>query len=378
MVSRERLAETFLELVRIDSPSRQERDIADYLESRLRELGCTVEEDQTARAINGNAGNLIARLPGEGRPVMLGAHMDTVEPGRRVRPRVRDGVVTSSGDTILGGDDKAGIAAILEAVRVIQAGGEARPPLEIVFTVAEEVGLLGAKHLDFGRLRSRMGFILDSEGPPGQIIVRGPSQDRLVAVVIGQAAHAGICPEEGVNAIQAAARGIAGLRLGRIDAETTANIGVIRGGQATNIVPDRVTIEGETRSLDDAKRAAMTEEIIEGLKSGVRQSGAEIQTEVETLYQSFRLSPDAPVVALARRAMERLGITPRLDQSGGGSDANVFNAAGIPTANLSCGMQRVHSTAEFLRLDDLVASARLVLEIIRLGAANGASGFTEA
>jgi len=368
LVSRERLAESFLELVRIDSPSRRERDIADYLKSRLRELGCTVEEDGAGRAINGTAGNLIARLPGEGQAVMLGAHMDTVEPGTRIRPVVRDGVVTSAGDTVLGADDKAGIAAILEAVRVIQERGEARPPLEIVFTVAEEVGLLGAKHLECSRLRSRMGIILDSEGPPGQVIIRGPSQDRLVATVIGQAAHAGIAPEEGINAIHAAARGIAGLRLGRIDSETTANIGVIHGGLATNIVPDRVTIEGETRSLDDAKRAAMTEEIIKGLEEGVRQGGAEIQTEVETLYQSFRLSPDAPVVALVRRAMERLGITPRLDQSGGGSDANIFNAAGIPTANLSCGMQRVHSTDEFLRLDDLETSARLVLEIIRLSA----------
>lgn len=369
MVSRERLAESFLELVRIDSVSRQERDVADYLKSRLRELGCTVEEDDAARAINGSAGNLIARFPGKGPAILLGAHMDTVEPGRRIKPRVRDGVVTSAGDTILGSDDKAGIAAILEAVRVAEMTGLAHPPLEIVFTVAEEVGLLGAKHLDFSRLRARMGFVLDSDGSPGHAIIGAASQDRLAVTVIGRAVHAGINPENGINAIQAAARGIAGLRLGRIDPETTANIGTVRGGQATNIVPDRVIIEGEVRSLDDAKRAAITKEMCRGLQEGIQENGAEAKIEVETLYPSFQLSTDAPVIVLARRAIERLGIEPCLEQSGGGSDANIFNAAGVPTTNLSCGMQKVHSTEEFLRLDDLVDSARMVLEILRIGTA---------
>lgn len=368
MVSRDRLAELFLELVQIDSVSRNERMLAEYLTSRLEELGFAVYEDEAGRAIGGSAGNLVAHLPGKvdgAGSILFCAHMDTVEPGRRVKPRVKDGVVYSSGETILGADDKAGIAAILEAVRVVQEKGVKYPPIEVVFTVAEEVGLLGSKNLDTGLLKSGMGFVLDCDGSPGKIIVRAPSQDRIVARVHGRAAHAGINPEDGINAIQAASYGITCLRLGRIDDETTANIGVIRGGLATNIVPDRVDLEGETRSLVDAKRMAMTEEICRNLEEGVRRKGGRIEIAVETVYRAFKLDPDAPPVRLAMQAADQLGLKPYLEQSGGGSDANIFNAAGIPTANLACGMRKVHSTEECLELNDLVDTARLVLEIIK-------------
>ncbi len=367
MVNRKRLLATFLQLVQIDSPSFREREVADFVQNVLAELSLHVFEDQAARRINGQAGNLYARWPGTGAgpAILFCVHLDTVEPGRRVKPQVREGVVYGGGRTVLGADDKAGIAAVIEALRVIRERDLSTPPVELVFTVAEEQGLIGAKHLEAGLITAGYGFVLDSDGPPGKIIIRAPSQDRIVATVWGQAAHAGINPEAGINAIQAAARGIAGLRLGRIDEETTANIGVIQGGVATNIVPERVTVEGETRSLDDGKRAALTAEIRRLFTEGVESAGGRVEFEVEQLYPSFRLAPEDPVVQIAVRAAARVGLEPRLGQSGGGSDANILNALGVPTANLSCGMQKVHTTEEFIVIEDLVKSTELVLEIIK-------------
>jgi tripeptide aminopeptidase len=367
LVNRERLLAEFLRLVQIDSPSYQERELADRIRNLLAEIGLTVFEDQTASKINGQAGNLYARWPGTvaGPAILFCVHLDTVEPGRRIEPVIRGGAVYSDGRTILGADDKAGIAAVIEALRVVRERNLATPPVELIFTVAEEQGLVGAKHLDPELINASCGFVLDSDGPPGKIIVRAPSQDRIVVTVRGRAAHAGINPEEGINAIQAAARGIARLRLGRIDEETTANIGVIQGGLATNIVPEKVIVYGETRSLDDRKRAAVTQEIIRLFNEEVENAGGQVECEVEDLYPSFRLEPDHRVVQMAMRAAFRVGLAPRLAHSGGGSDANILNALGVPTANLSCGMQKVHSTGEFILIEDLVKSTELVLEIMK-------------
>jgi len=366
VVNRERCLETFLELVRIDSPSYREREVADYLRNVLEGLGCRVFEDRAAEQVNGQAGNLYVFRAGtrEGPTILFCAHMDTVEPGCRVKPQVRNGTVYSDGKTILAADDKAGIAALLEVVRVLGERGLPALPLELLFTVAEEQGLVGAKCLDAGLVTAEFGYVLDSDGPPGKIVIEAPSQDRITAVVRGRAAHAGIDPEGGINAIQAAARGIASMRLGRIDPETTANIGVIRGGHATNIVPEVVNIEGETRSLDDEKRAALTAEICRLLTEGAESVGGRAEIEVELVYPSFRLRPEDPVVQIARRAASRLGLEPRLEQTGGGSDANILNELGVPTVNLSCGMQKVHTTEEFIVIEDLIKSAELVLEII--------------
>ncbi|MBO8127698.1 MAG: M20/M25/M40 family metallo-hydrolase [Peptococcaceae bacterium] len=369
MVDRNRLIESFMEMVQIDSLSRREGRFAEYLRSVLNDLGMEVTEDGTAAIINGQTGNIVAHLPGElDAPVLLFcAHMDTVEPGLRVKPKVRDGVISSAGDTVLGGDDKAGIAAIVEAVRAARTEGLRLPAVKLVFTVAEEVGLLGSKNLDYHLVgRADMGFVLDGDGAPGKIIVRAPSQDRLVATVHGRAAHAGVNPEQGINAIQVAAKAVAGLPLGRIDEETTANIGVIRGGQAINIVPDKVVLEGETRSLDDRKRAALTARLTRLMEESVHGTGAEITIEVEHLYSSFRLDESHPVVRAAVKAAEAAGLQPVLEQSGGGSDANMLNAAGIPTVNLAIGMEKVHTTEEYLRIKDLMDSCRLVYSILKL------------
>lgn len=366
MINESRILAEFLELVQIDSPSGSERAVADLLTARLKTLGFAVREDNAGQS-TGGAGNLIAVLPaaGGGAPLLLSAHMDTVEPGRGVRPVVTDGVVRSSGDTILGADDKAGIAAIMEAVRVVREEGLAHGGLEVVFTIGEESGLWGAKQLDTGRLQSRLGFVLDGEGGPGCIVTQAPSQDKIGAMVRGRAAHAGVNPQDGINAIQVAARAVARMSLGRLDEETTANIGIISGGKAINIVPDACNLLGETRSLDGAKRQALTESVSRILRETAAESGATVDISVETLYQSFALAPSDPVVQAAAQAAGRLGLKAQLVKTGGGSDANIFNQKGIPTANLGIAMQKVHTTEEFIRAADLVDSARWLVEIIR-------------
>ncbi|MFZ5633247.1 MAG: M20/M25/M40 family metallo-hydrolase [Bacillota bacterium] len=368
MVNRERMTAEFLELVRVDSVSGQERNVADLLKQRLKGMGLEVSEDDTGKKISTGAGNIIARITGDpaaGPPLMICAHMDTVEPGRGIKPVVEGDVIKSSGDTVLGGDNKAGIAIILEALRVIGENGIKHGGLEAVFTVFEEGGLLGAQNLDPSLIHAKMGYVLDSDGPPGTIVTRAPTQDRISAAIRGKSAHAGVCPEKGINAIEVAARAIAGMKLGRIDAETTANIGVISGGKATNIVPDLVNIQGETRSLDRNKKNRQTRIITEKLAEAAAASGARVDIKVEELYREFNINENEKVVRAAVKAAENLGLVPGLVSTGGGSDANMFNEKGIPTAVLGIAMQNVHTTEEFIRIKDMEASCRYLLEIIK-------------
>ncbi|MGQ9556626.1 MAG: M20/M25/M40 family metallo-hydrolase [Desulfurispora sp.] len=368
MVNTRRLLQQFLSLVRIDSVSGQEKMLADYLREEMARLGFSVVEDDAGKKIGYSCGNLICRLPGhrcEREPLLLSAHMDTVEPGRGVEPVVEDGLVRSQGETILGADDKAGIAIILEAVQVLQEQNLPRPPLEVVFTVGEEQGLLGARHLNFSLLQARQGYVLDCDGSPGTLIVRAPAQDRLSATITGRAAHAGINPEDGVNAIYVAARAISRMKLGRLDQETTANIGTIAGGQATNIVPETVTLQGEVRSLTDAVREQVTKQMVYILQSTAQEMGARADVQVETLYYSFHLTPAQPVVQLAGRAARTLGLEVVHRSSGGGSDANVFNRHGLAVANLGIAMQKVHTTRECIAVRDLELSTAYLVEIIK-------------
>ncbi|MBE3587982.1 MAG: M20/M25/M40 family metallo-hydrolase [Thermoanaerobacteraceae bacterium] len=366
MINQARILAEFLELVQVDSVSGQEERLAALLVERLRELGLAVRERGCGK--NGKTGNLLATLPPRGcaNYLFLCAHMDTVEPGQGVRPVVENGIVRSSGDTILGGDDKAGIAIILEAIRVIQENNLEHPGLEVVFTTGEEIGLLGARELDCRLLRSSMGYVLDCDGSPGTMVVQAPTQDKIAAQIRGRAAHAGINPEEGINAIQVASHAIAAMSLGRLDEETTANIGIISGGKAINIVPDSCRLEGETRSLNGAKCRARTAAMVSLLKDTAARFGAQVDVVTETLYHEFKLSPDHPAVRFAVRAAENLGLAPRLIRTGGGSDANIFNHRGITCVNLGIGMSKVHTCDEFIRVADLVTSARYLLEIIRV------------
>lgn len=368
MVKNNRIIEEFLELVRVDSVSGKERRIADLLKAKLFQLGLEVTEDKAGTAVGSDTGNIIGKMQGSGNgPVLLlCSHMDTVEPGIGVKPVTDDGVIRSSGDTVLGADDKAGIAAILEVLRMIREYGIDHGGIEVVFTIWEEGGLFGAKNLDFALVNAKIGFVLDSDGPPGTIINRAPSQDKIGVTIKGKAAHAGINPEDGINAIEVASHAIAHMKLGRIDRETTSNIGIISGGKAVNIVPDSVVLEGEARSLDAAKRKAQTEHMCRAVREAADKFKAHADIITETLYMDFNLGDKSPPVQIAYRSAVNLGLVPRLEKTGGGSDANIFNSMGIATAVLGIGMQKVHTTEEYITVSNLVENARYLFEIVKV------------
>ena len=356
MINPDRLLTTFLDLVRIDNPSGGEVAIAAHIRGLLKALGLAVEED--------GMHNLLARVPGQGEPVLLNAHMDSVAPCHGVRPIVADGVVRSSGDTVLGADDLAGVAAIVEGVRsTLERGGPHRAA-ELLFTVQEEIGLAGAAGFDTGRLRARMGVTLDSGGDFGGITIGAPSQDSLHAVVTGRAAHAGVAPERGVSAIVVAARALAAMPLGRIDAETTANIGVIRGGAATNIVPERVELWGEARSHNQEKLAAQVRAMTAALESAAREAGGDARVEITHKYDAYRLAEDLPIIQRIVTALRAIGCEPVFQISGGGSDVNILAQRGLQIANVSVGYREIHSTGEYIAVADLERSAELVARLL--------------
>ncbi|MGE5381475.1 MAG: M20/M25/M40 family metallo-hydrolase, partial [Methylocystaceae bacterium] len=281
-----------------------------------------------------------------------------------IKPQLKDGRITASGDTILAADDKAGVAVILEMLDLLLTNDITHPPLELVFTVGEEQGLLGAKALDMSMIKADFGYVLDSDGSAGEIVYKGPSQNQIEWKVVGRAAHAGMCPEEGISAIQAAAQAIAGLKLGRIDEETTCNIGIINGGNARNIVPEQCYIKGEARSLEEDKLQVLTDQLVKEFKTAVETYGAACEAEIQKLYPAFELAAEDQVLVLARDAAVDLGFTPHLVKSGGGSDANIFNSRGIPVANLGVGMRHPHTSKEHIEVSDLEAVTRWLYQIV--------------
>lgn len=379
MINRDRMRDHFLALVRIDSPSRKERDIAMHLKGKLAALGAEVSFDQADRPVGGTVGNLIGRIPGTkpgAAPFLLCAHMDTVGPGEGIKPRVEENTIKSDGSTILGADDKSGIAIICEVLRALQEEKVPRPELEILLTICEETGLLGVKHLDVSCLHARTGLVLDSSDPD-RLITRAPAANRLQFTLQGLEAHAGVCPEKGINAIRMASEAIAGMRLGRLDEETTANIGTIEGGSAINIIPHTVTIHGEARSHDEAKLEAQTEHMIRCFEEaagrhqltldGMTHRG-QVTCQVQRDYDRLFIPEEARIVQLVRHAARTLGREIVLWRTGGGSDANILCAKGLEVANVGTGQREVHTVREYLLLDDMVRSAELVLETVKLHA----------
>lgn len=375
MVNADRLAETFRSLAATASVSRREAALAAGLRRRLEALGAEVCIDDTGAKTGSDTGNVIARLKGSRLvpALLLNAHMDTVQPGEGVSVQFVDGVFTSDGQTILGADDKSSIAVIIETLSVLKERGLSHGPLEIVLTVCEEVGLSGAKHLDFDRFAAPYGYTLDGSDTEG-IILEAPSANRFEIRIIGKDAHAGAHPEKGINAIHLAAKAVAELALGRIDQETTCNIGWIAGGLATNIVPPLVTLRGEARSHDEDKLTSVTADILNAFERTVaahRNSSANdglprIESRVERSYSRTRIPEDHPLVDLARQAASRLGRSMRTKISGGGSDANIFFENGIPLGILGTGMREIHSVREHVRLNDMIRATELLLEIILL------------
>ncbi len=375
MVNRERLAETFTQLVEIDSVSKEEGKIAVLIKDILESLGARTFVDGAGEKIGSDTGNLIAKIKGNtpAAALLLNAHMDTVEPGRGVQAVLKEGIFTSDGTTILGADDKSAIAIIIEVVRILKENDLPCSPLELVFTVCEETGLLGAKHLDFGLITAAYGFSLDATDTEG-IVTRAPSANRLEFRVYGKDAHAGAAPEKGINAILLASKAIAPLEIGRIDHETTCNIGVVEGGTAINIVPNLVTVKGEVRSHDEDKLDRVTEKIVSSFKEVVENykgPGAgdglpRLELQVDTDFRRTCIPEDHAVVTLASRAAENLGKKMITKRSGGGADANVFFEKGIMTGVLGTGMRDMHTVRESVGLDDMVQTTELLLEIIRL------------
>ncbi len=383
MIEKERMTEHVMDIIRIDSLSKKEKDVALRLQKDMEELGAECFYDDAGEKVGGNVGNLIVKLEGNipgAPPFFLSAHMDTVGPGEGIKPRVEDGIIKSDGTTILGSDDKSGVAVIVETIRAIKENGVPHGDIEIAFTICEEIGLLGSKHIDMSQLRARQGIVLDSSTPE-RLVLRCPSAEKVEFVVHGLEAHAGLCPENGISAIQIASEAISNMRLGRIDDITTANIGTIGGGIATNIIPNRVKVVGEARSHDEEILKAQVDHmracfhsavsnyevtIHDGLSPEGKTYVAKLDEYIERSYDRMDVDIKSRPVTLVDTAVKNLGYEIKHHTSGGGCDANYFNKFGIECANLGTGMYELHTVNEYLVLEEFYRSAEIVLEAIRL------------
>lgn len=379
MIHKDRLKNLLIELVKIDSLSRSEYAIAMRLKREMEEIGAEVWIDDAGEKIGGNVGNLIAHFHGnvpDSKAILLSAHMDTVVPGEGVVPVLEGTILRSDGRTVLGGDDKSGIAIICEVLRVVTENRLPCSDIDVVFTICEESGLIGAKCLDVSRLRARTGLVLDSDSV-GFLFTKAPAANRMEFHIRGLEAHAGVCPEKGISAIQIAAEGISRMKLGRIDGETTANIGLIQGGMAVNIIPNSVVLRGEARSHNEEKLEQQTLHMRRCLEEAasrfaLEQDGkrfqASVEARIERDYDRMNVADGSPIVRLVQTAARNLGMEVKTLATGGGCDANVFNKKGLEVANLSTGMREIHTVKEWLDLNDLYTSAEMVLEIVRLNA----------
>ncbi len=374
-VNRERLAANFTELCEIDSPSREEGAISQRLQAIFRELGPEeIIEDESSGRTGSECGNLIIRFAGSlaFEPIFFSCHMDTVQPARGVQVKRIGDLFTSAGDTVLGSDDKSGLAACIEAMRLLQEEGLPHRPVEFVITTCEEIGLVGAKMLDPKLIRAKEGYALDSSGF-AKVITHAPAANRLTITVRGVAAHAGLHPEWGVNALILAAKALAQVPTGRIDEETTANFGTINGGTASNIVPDRVVIEGEIRSHSVEKLDRLTEAIREIFiatvadwrdPAGEAKGAPSVSIEVRKDFPVMQLAREDRVIRRVDAAARSIGMELSFEKAGGGSDANIFNGYGLATAIIATGMTNVHSTNEQVKLQDMVDLTRLLIALL--------------
>ena len=377
MINQERIKNLLLELVQIDSHSRKERDVAERIKKYCEEMGADVEIDDAGAKVGGNSGNVIARFRGtipDAPPIMMSAHMDTVVPGEGVKPIVEGDIIRTDGTTVLGGDDKSGCAVIIETIRCLKEQNIPHTDIEAIFSICEEVGLLGAKNVDVSKIRSKYGIVFDSDDP-GFLFTKGPSANHLEFKVHGLESHAGVAPEDGISAIKIAAEAIANMKLFRIDEETTANIGVIRGGEATNIITNLVELKGEARSLNEEKLKAQCDHMVKCFEDAAakyevtvegKTTKAWVESKVEPEYYAMDVSDDSHVVQLVIRAASRMGLEVKTMASGGGCDANIFNKRGIECANLGTGMRAIHTVNEWLDVKDMYASAEMTLEILKL------------
>lgn len=366
-VDRERLVERFIELAQINAPSGEEKPMADFLTDTLEGMGFEIEFDAAHEEIGGNCGNLFAWWPGtdpDARPLFFSTHMDTVLPTAELQPVIRDGVIYSDGTTILGADDRAALAAYLEGVQAIQEAGAECGPIELILTVSEQAGLLGARHLDFAKVRSDTGYIFDSSGDVGQIILRGPYSNRLWWEIGGKMSHLGLAPEEGVSAILIAADALTHMRLGKVDADTNANVGVIHGGELASIIPDHVEMVGEVRCFTAEGLEAQVDHMLDAVAQAAERRGGRADVRIEEKYLGWQVPRAAPHVQVAIRAAERIGVEPYFTETLGGADTNIFIEHGLACFTLGLGFRDIHSFDEHISIDNLANTAHLVAALI--------------
>ncbi|TCZ77486.1 M20/M25/M40 family metallo-hydrolase [Paenibacillus albiflavus] len=371
MINQDRIVKEFIELVQVDSETKYEGEISKVLTKKFTDLGVSVYEDDAAAKTGHGAGNLICTWPASDpsvqAPVILfTCHMDTVTPGKNIKPQIdENGIIRSDGTTILGSDDKAGIAALFEAIKVIKENNLPHGKIQFVITVGEESGLIGARAMDASLLEAEFGFALDSNGVIGAIAVAAPSRAEVNMKFYGKTAHAGVNPEDGISAIQIAAKAVARMPLGRVDKETTANIGSFSGSGALNVVCDYAHLRAEARSIVQDKLLAQVEAMKQACESAVQEFGGKCEFTSDIAYPAFMFDDSAPVVQLAKRVLEKNGCTPSTFHSGGGSDANIFNQMGVPTVNLAVGYKEIHTTNEHIAIKDLMKVAEVVVGIVK-------------
>lgn len=357
MINQKRLVNTFLELVKIDSPSGEEKKVAEYVADKLKIIGGKVESD--------SFGNIICKFDGVGVPIMLNSHLDTVEPGRKIKPHVIGNKILSDGTTILGGDDKAGVAIILEALTSLKEDKTKHAPIEAVFTVGEEEGLLGALNLDYAKIQSKRGITFDGDYNVANITTSAPGYGRVDATITGRSAHAGFEPEKGISAIKIAAEIIMQLKVGRIDEETTANIGMIQGGTARNAVPESAHLKAEIRSRSPEKLSLHTqhfEKVFENAR--IQYPEAKIELDIHNEFDPYHFDENHKVIEAAVRILKSMGLKPLLAPSGGGSDVNIFHKQGIETICVGAGYYEPHTTREYVAIPDLVTGAMFCEKLV--------------
>lgn len=364
-ISPVRLQQTFIDLIHIDGIPRNEKHVRDFLCNYMKDFVLTIHEDTAYDAVNGNAGNLIMKVRGNERsapPVILSAHMDTIKSTKNVQPIVAEGKIVSDGSTILGADNRQGLAIICEVVRSLQENNERYGDIEIVFSICEEIGLLGIKHFDFSQLHGKIAYVLDAgNAPVGTVINKAPSAIRFTIDVMGRPAHAGIAPEKGLNAISLAAKAIAHIKQGRLNAHCTLNIGTIEGGKATNIVPDHVLMRGEIRSYLQDEVELRWNEIQQIFKQEVTMAGGEVAFHSQQDYAYYHIPDEAAVIQYAKTAWKKSLM---IESSFGGSDANVFNKNGIDAVVLATGTWEPHTHEEYVNIDEMNQAAQWVYDIV--------------
>lgn len=367
---RDRVVREFMTVVQIDSLSLKEQKMFEYLDERLRDLPVEMKFQKYSRdEIGAESGNLIVKIPANTdtpkRALFFDAHVDTVEPGIGIKPQIDGEVIRSDGTTVLGSDDKSGVAAMVIAIEEILSSGMEHGDVYFLFTSAEEIGLFGVMELDMSEINADFGFILDSHGDIGGIITAAPYHYLYDITVTGKASHAGIAPEKGLSAIKVAAGIVAELPQGRINEDTVANVGMIEGGKATNIVPDDCRINGEFRSQTEDEGMVLWK-LVENAVDRFRKNAVNVDLKMREAYPGFNYSPDTEIIKLAKQACLEIGVTPRLEKTGGGSNTNIYVKNQIDSVTLASGMMEVHSTGEYIRIEDLENLTRLILKLIEI------------